>query len=59
MPATLDLPKGSSKLKIIAYTTAGGAIAALQLEIIGFLVILGANNHSLNPIEALASVLSG
>ena len=50
------MPKGTSKLKIIAYTTVGGAVASAWLEIIGFLVFLGANNHSLNPIEALASV---
>lgn len=53
------LPKSTSKLKIVAYSMAGGAIASAWLEIIGFIVYLGANNHNLNAIQALASVSGG
>ena len=50
------LPKGTSKLKIIVYTAAGGAIASAWLEFIGFFVYVSANNSRLNPIAALSSV---
>jgi len=53
------LPRNASKTKIIAYTTAGGAIASAWLEVIGFVVYLGANNPNLSPIQALAAVSGG
>jgi NCS1 family nucleobase:cation symporter-1 len=53
------LPKGTSKGKIVAYSMAGGAVASAWLEIIGFIVYLGANNQNLNTIQALASVSGG
>ena len=53
------LPKNASKGKIVAYTMAGGVVASAAVEVIGFVVYLGANNSSLSPIQALASVTGG
>ncbi len=52
------LPEGTSKWKLVAYATAGGAIASGWTEVAGFLVTVGANNAKLNAIQAL-SVVSG
>ena len=53
------LPRTSSKVKIIAFTAAGGAISSAWAEVAGFLVYLGANNTHLNAIAALAAVSGG
>lgn len=53
------LPKNASKGKIVAYTMAGGVIASAAVEVIGFVVYIGANNSALSPIQALASVAGG
>ncbi len=53
------LPEGTSKWKIVAYATAGGAVASAWTEVAGFLVSVGANNPSLNAIQALAAVSGG
>ena len=53
------LPQSASKGKIIAYTMAGGVIASAWVEIIGFIVYVGANDSTLSPIQALASVAGG
>jgi len=49
-------PRSASKLRILAYTMAGGAIASAWAELAGFFVYVGANNSHLNAISALASV---
>jgi NCS1 family nucleobase:cation symporter-1 len=53
------LPRNTSKWKVVAFTTAGGAIASAWLELIGFFVYVGANNPHLNSIAALANVSGG
>ena len=45
------LPRTSSKWKLVAYTTAGGAIASAWAELAGFFVFVGANDPSLNMIS--------
>ena len=50
------LAQNTSKWRVVAFTTAGGAIASAWLELIGFLVYVGANNPHLNSIAALSSV---
>jgi NCS1 family nucleobase:cation symporter-1 len=56
---TRYLPQGASKLRLVAYTTAGGAIASAWTELAGFFVFVAANNPSLNAIAALASASGG
>jgi nucleobase:cation symporter-1, NCS1 family len=56
---TRYLPVNSSKLRLVAYTVAGGAIASAWTEIAGFFVYVAAKNGSLNAIEALASISGG
>ena len=53
------LPETTSKWRLVAYTTAGGAIASAWTEVAGFLVFLGANNPQLNAIAALGAVSGG
>lgn len=53
------LPRGTSKWKLIAFTTIGGAVASAWAELAGFFVFVGANNPSLNMIQALQSVSGG
>lgn len=53
------LPRTASKWKVVAYTTAGGAIASVWAEVAGFLVYVGANNKDLSIIAALQSVSGG
>ncbi len=53
------LPETTSKWKLVAYTTAGGAIASAWAEVAGFLVFVGAYNPQLNAIAALAAVSGG
>jgi nucleobase:cation symporter-1, NCS1 family len=53
------LPRGTSKWRVVAYTTAGGAVASAWAEAAGFFVYVGANNTHLNIIAALASVSGG
>ena len=50
------LPRGTSRLKLIAFTSAGGAIASAWAEVAGFLVYVAANNTKLNAIAALKDV---
>jgi len=50
------LPENASRVKIVAYATAGGVIASAWTEVIGFVVYVGANNPNLSPIQALSSV---
>jgi NCS1 family nucleobase:cation symporter-1 len=56
---TRYLPTNSSKLRLVAYTVAGGAIASAWTEIAGFFVYVAAKNNSLNTIAALASISGG
>jgi len=53
------LAQSTSKWRVVAFTMAGGAIASAWLELIGFLVYVGANNPHLNSIAALSSVSGG
>ena len=53
------LPRTSSKWKLVAFTTAGGAIASAWAELAGFFVFVGANDPSLDMISALAKVSGG
>jgi nucleobase:cation symporter-1, NCS1 family len=53
------LPRGTSKWKVVAFTTAGGAVASAWAEVAGFFVYVGANNTHLNIISALQSVSGG
>lgn len=53
------LPRTSSKWKLVAYTTLGGAIASAWAELAGFFVFVGANDPNLNMISALAKVSGG
>jgi nucleobase:cation symporter-1, NCS1 family len=53
------LPRSTSKLKLMAFTAAGGAIASAWAEVAGFFVFVGANNPSLNIVSALATVSGG
>jgi len=53
------LPRSTSKPRIVAYTMAGGVIASAWVEIIGFVVYVGANNSALSPIQALGAVSGG
>ena len=53
------LPRSASKARIVAYATVAGAVASGWLEVIGFVVYVGANNSSLSPIQALAAVSGG
>jgi NCS1 family nucleobase:cation symporter-1 len=53
------LPRTTSKWKILAFTTAGGAIASAWAELAGFFVYVGANDPHLNAISALATVSGG
>ena len=53
------LPKDASRLKIAAYTMAGGAVASAWAEMAGFFVYVGANNTHLNAIQALQAVSGG
>lgn len=53
------LPENASKGRIVVYTMAGGVIASAWAEIIGFVVYVGANDSTLSPIQALASVAGG
>ncbi len=53
------LPRNTSKWKLMAFTTAGGAIASAWAEAAGFFVYVAANNTHLNAIAALADVSGG
>jgi NCS1 family nucleobase:cation symporter-1 len=53
------LPRTTSKWKLVAFTTAGGAIASAWAELAGFFVFVGANDTHLTIISALASVSGG
>ncbi len=53
------LPRNTSKWKVVAFTTAGGAIASAWAEVAGFFVYVGAHDPSLNIIAALQSVSGG
>ncbi|MDA4118455.1 MAG: cytosine permease [Thaumarchaeota archaeon] len=53
------LPRNVSKWKLVAFTTAGGAIASAWAEAAGFFVYVAANNTHLNIIAALANVSGG
>jgi len=53
------LPRTTSKWKLVAFTTAGGAIASAWAELAGFFVFVGANNPNLTMISALAKVSGG
>jgi nucleobase:cation symporter-1, NCS1 family len=53
------LPRTTSKWKLVAFTTAGGAIASAWAELAGFFVFVGANDPSLSMIAALAKVSGG
>jgi len=53
------LPRTTSKLKLVALTTAGGAIASAWAEVAGFFVFVGANDPHLTIISALAAVSGG
>jgi len=53
------LPRTTSRLKIVAYTTAGGALASAWAELAGFFVFVGANDPHTTMIPALAKVSGG
>src|SRR4029077_5046763 len=53
------LPRTTSKWKLVALTTAGGAIASAWAEVAGFFVFVGANDPHLTIISALAAVSGG
>ena len=53
------LSRNTSKWKVIAFATVGGAIASAWLELIGFFVYVGADNPHLNSIAALSKVSGG
>ncbi len=50
------LPRTTSRLKLVAFTTAGGAIASAWAELAGFFVAVAANNPKLDMISALQAV---
>ena len=53
------LPRTTSRWKLVALTTAGGAIASAWAEVAGFFVVVGANDPHLTIISALAAVSGG
>jgi len=53
------LPRGTSKLRLVLYTTAGGAVASAWAEVAGFFVFVGANDPHIQMIPALAKVSGG
>ncbi|MDG6967638.1 MAG: cytosine permease [Nitrososphaerota archaeon] len=53
------LPRGASKLRVVAFTAAGGAVASAWAEVAGFFVYVAANNTHLNAVAALAQVSGG
>jgi nucleobase:cation symporter-1, NCS1 family len=53
------LPRTTSKWKLVAFTTAGGAIASVWAELAGFFVVVGANDSHLTSISALAKISGG
>lgn len=53
------LSTATSKWKVVAFTTAGGAIASAWAEVAGFFVFVAANNSHLNIIQALQGVSGG
>jgi nucleobase:cation symporter-1, NCS1 family len=53
------LPRTTSKWKLVAFTTAGGALASAWAEVAGFFVVVGANDPHLTIISALAKVSGG
>jgi len=53
------LPRTTSRLKLVAFTTAGGAIASAWAELAGVFVVVGANDPHLTAISALAKVSGG
>ena len=53
------LPRTTSRWKLVALTTAGGAIASAWAEVAGFLVFVGASDSHLTIISALAAVSGG
>jgi NCS1 family nucleobase:cation symporter-1 len=50
------LPRTTSRWRLVAYTTAGGAISSAWAELAGFLVYIGANDSHLSMIAALQKV---
>jgi NCS1 family nucleobase:cation symporter-1 len=50
------LPRTTSKWRLVAYTTAGGAISSAWAELAGFLVYIAANDSHLSMIAALQKV---
>jgi len=50
------MPRNVPRWKVVAYTTAGGAIASAWAELAGFFVFVDANNPHITMIPALAQV---
>lgn len=53
------MPRTTSKWKLVAFTTAGGAIASAWAELAGFFIFVGANNPHIDMISALSQVSGG